>query len=394
MPTQPGDYVVYIEAVNASKSCTAVAEVYFTITHYDAHGLHQDKEKVLMVAAFEAGEIVLDENFSDLLNSVSVKSFKLPSGLSYDPKTNSIKGNGTLKCGTYVATLTDTEGKVTTFTLVAELTDEDKFTYRNALSLNPEYAYGYEGIVQGANAEVLWLEVLKSCDLGVGGTDVLLDPEEAKAISIKVSGLPTGLKANFEKEYIEEWEGDEYVRDAYFECVLWLEGKTSAEPGDYEVTVTITNSRTGQVEHVPSLIRIYPPQPIQTTWNASFSTEMVDEETGEVRNAHADVVYSIDGTSGSVTYSLTIDPSIDNPTEKPITRSGKFSLWCIGVRETLDGETYYSYEFDHITMTTELYAWIDINASHEIQSLHFDYWEERLSDVYDWGDWEWDGRPW
>ncbi|MBR5591923.1 MAG: InlB B-repeat-containing protein [Kiritimatiellae bacterium] len=394
MPTQPGDYVVYIEAVNASKSCVAVAEFYFTITHYDAHGLHQDEEKVLMVAAFEAGEIVLDENFSDLLNSVSVKSFKLPSGLSYDSKTNSIKGNGTLKCGTYVATLTDTEGKVTSFTLVAELTDEDKFTYRNALSLNPEYAYGYEGIVQGVNAEVFWLEVLKSCDDFGGGSDVcLLDAEEAKALSIKVSGLPTGLKANFEKEYVEEWEGDEYVRDVYA-CDLWLEGKTSAAPGDYHVTVTITNSRTGQVEHVPSLIRIYPPQPIQTTWNASFSTEMVDEETGEVRNAHADVVYTIDGTSGSVTYSLTIDPSISNPTEKPITRSGKFSLWCIGVRENLDGETYYLYEFDHITMTTEVYAWININASHEIQSLHFDYWEERLSDVYDWVLWEWDDSPW
>lgn len=221
----------------------------------------------------------------------------------------------------------------------------------------------------------------------------LLDANAAQAISVKVSGLPSGLKATFEKGICEIWEGDECV-DVHYTCDLWLEGKTSAAPGDYHITVTITNSRTGQVEHVPSLIRIYPPQPIQTTWNASFSTEMVDEETGEVRNAHADLVYTIDGTSGSVTYSLTIDPSISNPTEKPITRSGKFSLWCIGVRENLDGETYYSYEFDYITMTTEVYTWIDINASHEIQSLHFDYWEERLSDVYDWVLWEWDDSPW
>ena len=51
--------------------------------------------------------------------------------------------------------------------------------------------------------------------------------------------------------------------------------------------------------------------------------------------------YTIDGTSGSVTYSLTIDPSISNPTEKPITRSGKLSLWCIGVRENFDKEVDY-----------------------------------------------------
>ena len=393
MPTQPGDYVVYVEAVNASKSCVAVAEFYFTITHYDAHGLHQDEEKVLMVAAFDAGEIVLDEHFSDLLNSVSVKSFKLPSGLSYDPKTNTINGNGKLKSGSYTVTLTDKAGQVTSFTLIAELAEEDKFTYRNALSLDPEYAYGYEGIVQGANAEVLWLEVLKHDDPSHYMDCCLLDANAAQAISVKVSGLPSGLKATFEKGICEIWEGDECV-DVHYTCDLWLEGKTSAAPGDYHVTVTITNSRTGQVEHVPSLIRIYPPQPIQTTWNASFSTEMVDEETGEVRNAHADVVYTIDGTSGSVTYSLTIDPSVDNPTEKPITRSGKFSLWCIGVSENLDGEVYYTYEFDHITMTTEVYAWIDINVSHEIQSLHFDYWEERLSDVYDWDFWEWVYSPW
>jgi hypothetical protein len=45
-------------------------------------------------------------------------------------------------------------------------------------------------------------------------------------------------------------------------------------------------------------------------------------------------------------------------------------------------------------MTTEVDAWIDINASREIQSLHFNYWEERFSDVYDWDFWKWDDSPW
>ena len=339
-PTKPGFYPITIEVKNASKSRSAFAIVNLEVRHFNAHGLHGDWEDAepIVVDAFTTERFDLEDWFDGFFEDLPIKSLKLPAGLTYNAKTGTINGNGKLKCGSYTVTLTDKSGQVTTFTIVAELDEADMFTYEDYLTPSNDWQV-YNGVVQGANTDIWWISILKCKEEeGMNWDDYYLDMETAQALSVKVSGLPSGLRASFEKYCSEE---------KTYECDIYLEGKTSAAPGDYPVTVTISNSRTGQVEHVSSVIRIFPVPSIQM--KKKFMLKSDDYyENGKPLEAHAEVTYTINGISGTAAYKVTMERS----NGKQFVTSGSLPLNDIFVTATASQTDNLEYAYYFYTATS------------------------------------------
>jgi hypothetical protein len=341
-PTKPGFYPITIEVKNASKSRSAFAIVNLEVRHFNAHGLHGDWEDAepIVIDAFTTERFDLEDCFGGFFEDLPIKSLKLPAGLTYNAKTGTINGNGKLKCGSYTVTLTDKAGQVTTFTLVAELSEADMFTYEDYLT--PNEAWDCHGVVQGANTDFVWISILKAKEESENWWDwdcYHLDMATAQALSVKVTGLPSGLRASFEKYCSEE---------KTYECDIYLEGKTSAAPGDYPVTVIISNSRTGQVEHVSSVIRIFPAPSIQMKKKITLEADYYYDENGKPLEAHAEVTYTINGISGTAAYKVTMERS----NGKQFITSGSLPLNDIFVTATASQTDNLEYAYYFYTATS------------------------------------------
>ena len=343
-PTKPGFYPITIEVKNASKSRSTFAIVNLEVCHFNAHGLHGDWEDAepIVIDAFTTELFDVEDWFGGFFEDIPIKSLKLPAGLTYNAKAGTINGNGKLKSGSYTVTLTDKAGQVTTFTLVAELSNDDMFTYLDYLSPDALHSNAYyECVVQGAKTSwVLWMEILKYNGNSSWGAwdDCYFDEATAKAISVKVTGLPNGLNARLEKDWWYHWEetenGEEFLGKVY-ECNLWLEGKTSAAPGDYPVTVTIANSLTGQVEYVSSVIRIVlPPSISSITGSISLTSTDFYDNRGNQKEANGQVVYNFNQASGKADYTITAPaPSVVSGSLPVDSLSARVGL--VGLTETL-----------------------------------------------------------
>ena len=379
-PTKPGFYPISIEAKNASKSRSVFAIVNLEVRHFNAHGLHGDWEDAepIVIDAFTTELFDLEDWFGGFFDGISIKSLTLPVGLIYNATTGEIKGNGTLKCGSHTVTLTDKAGQVTTFTLVAELDEADMFTYEDYFTPNEEWGGVYNGVVQGTNTDIWWISILKCKEESENWWDwdrSHLDMATAQALSVKVTGLPSGLRASFEKYCSEE---------KTYECDIYLEGKTSAAPGDYPVTVTISNSRTGQVEHVSSVIRIFPAPSIQMKKKFTLEADDYYDENGKPLEAHAEVTYTINGISGTAAYKVTME----RPNGKQFTTSGSLPLNDIFVTATVppNGHLEYSYYFYTATSIAEADIGITLNEDGVVDFswAWFGYTEDYSFSWYPW----------
>jgi hypothetical protein len=187
--------------------------------------------------------------------------------------------------------------------------------------------------------------------------------------------LPSGLNAYLEKDWWEHWETDEnghaFLGKVY-ECNLYLEGKTSVAPGDYPVTVTITNSRTGQVEYVSSVIHVAPPPSIQMKRQLSFTSDEYYDKKGNRQEAHAVVTYTINGTSATASYRVTLG----DLNKKPIVKSGTVTLHDMTVigRYTSSDTIRYEYDFYTATSLIETELYFEVNEeSVELSEAWLDY---------------------